>query len=319
MGGVGQVDGQLDRLRPWLALELGDGLRDHLDVEVVADGGDVAGLVAAEQVPRPADLQVPQRDLEPGAELGVVADGAQALVGLLGEDPVDGMEQIGVGPLAGPSHPAAQLVELPQAEEVGPIDDQRVDGGHVDARLDDGRAHQHVVRPLPEVEHHLLEGALVHLAMGDRHPRLGHHGPQPFGHRVDVLDPVVHVEDLSLAQELAANGLGGGGLVELAHVGEDGEAGGRRGVDHGQVADAGEGHLQRAGDGVGGEGEDVDALGQRLDRLLVGDPEALLLVHHQQPQLLEGDVAAEEPVGADDDVHRPVGQPGQDLARLRRW
>ena len=183
------------------------------------------GLVASQQVARPTDLQVPQGDLEARAQLGVVPDGAEALVGRLRQDAVGGVEQVGVGPHAGPAHPAAQLVELPEAEQVGPVDHQGVDGRHVDARLHDGRAHQDVVDALPEVEHHLLERALVHLAVGDGHPGLGRHGPHPLGGGVDVLDPVVDVEDLALAQQLAADGLGGGRLVELAHVGQDRAAG----------------------------------------------------------------------------------------------
>ena len=110
----------------------------------------------------------------------------------------------------------------------------------------------------------------------------GTSAPQPPGHRLDVGHPVVHVEDLALAQQLAPDGLGDGRLVVLAHVGEDRPAVGRRGVDHRQVPDAGEGHLEGARDGAGGQGEHVDPLGQPLDRLLVGDAEALLLVDHQQ-------------------------------------
>ena len=54
------------------------------------------------------------------------------------------------------------------------------------------------------------------------------------------------------------------------------------GVEQRQVADAGEAHLQRAGDGRGREREHVHVGPQRLDGLLVADAEALLLVHHQQ-------------------------------------
>ncbi len=96
------------------------------------------------------------------------------------------MEQVGVGPLAGPADASAELVELAQTEEVGPVDDQRVDGGHVDARLDDGRADQHVVGPLPEVEDHLLERALVHLPVGHGHPGLGGQARTRSGGGVDV-------------------------------------------------------------------------------------------------------------------------------------
>ena len=75
----------------------------------------MAGLVGPEQVARAPDLEVAHGDLEARAELGVLADGPQPLVGLLGEHPVGRVEEVGVGPLAGPADPAADLVELAQA------------------------------------------------------------------------------------------------------------------------------------------------------------------------------------------------------------
>ncbi len=265
-----------------------------------------------EQVPRTTDLQVAEGDLETGTQLGVVADGSQPLIGLLGEHPVDRVEEVGVGPLAGPADPAPQLVELAQAEQVGPVHHQGVDRRHVDSRLDDGGAHQHVVLRPPRSPAPPSRASPRPSGRGPRPP--GPRGPSPahaLGHRLDVLDPVVDVEDLALAQQLAADGLGGRRLLELADVGEDRPAGRRRGVDHRQVTDAGQGHLEGPRDGAGGEGEHVDPVGQRLDRLLVGDPEPLLLVHHQQAELLEGDVLPQQAVGPDHHVHRPVGQAGQ--------
>ena len=63
-----------DAGHPRLAGELGHRLVQHLDVELEAEGGDVARLLGAEQVPRTADLEVAHRDLEPGAELRVVGE-----------------------------------------------------------------------------------------------------------------------------------------------------------------------------------------------------------------------------------------------------
>ena len=82
------------------------------------------GLVRAEEVAGPADLQVAHGDLEAGAQLGVLADRPQPLVGLFGEDAVGRMEEVGVGPLSPAAHPATDLVQLAEPEEVGTIHDQ---------------------------------------------------------------------------------------------------------------------------------------------------------------------------------------------------
>ena len=48
-------------------------LVEHLHVELEAERRDVAGLLVAEQVAGAAQLEVAHRDLEAGAQLGVVA------------------------------------------------------------------------------------------------------------------------------------------------------------------------------------------------------------------------------------------------------
>src|SRR6267142_1694703 len=59
-------------------------LVDHPAIEVEADAGHEAVLLRSEQVARPANLEIPHRDLEPRAQLLVLRDRAEALVRLLG-------------------------------------------------------------------------------------------------------------------------------------------------------------------------------------------------------------------------------------------
>ena len=136
---------------------------------------------------------------KPEPELGRLADRAQPLVRLLGEHPIGREEQVRVGPLAGSADAAPELVELAEAQQVGPVDDERVHRRHVDARLDDRRAHQHVELALPEVDDDLLEAALVHLPVRHRDPSLGHEVADTGRDLLDVGDAVVHEEDLALA------------------------------------------------------------------------------------------------------------------------
>jgi hypothetical protein len=59
--------------------------------------------------------------------------------------------------------------------------------------------------------------------------------------------------------------------------------------------------------GIGGRAhrERVDPGRHLLEALLVDDAEALLLVHDQQPEVLEDDVLGEQPMRADEDVDLP--------------
>ena len=77
-----------------------------------------------------------------------------------------------------------------------------------------------------------------------------------------------------------------------------------------------EGHVQRPGDGGGGQGQHIHLTEVLLQLLLVLDAEALLLVHHQQTQVLEAHVPVEQAVGADEDVHLTALHPPQGLLHL---
>ncbi len=74
--------------------------------------------------------------------------------------------------------------------------------------------------------------------------------------------------------------------------------------------------MQRAGDGSGGECEDVDFLAHLLEPLLVGDAEALLFIDDDEAEVLEVDIALEEAMGADDDIHGAIGERGDGRALL---
>ena len=199
-------------------------------------------------------------------------------------------------------------MELREAQGVGPLDDHRVGVGDVQAGLDDGRADEHVEALLPEVEHHLLELVLAHLPVRDRDPRLGHQLADLRGRLLDRLHPVVDVEHLALAEQLAADGGDDLPVLVGADVGQDRVPLLRRGGDRRHLPDAGDRHLQGPRDRRGAHAEHVDRRPEPLHLLLVLDAEALLLVDHDQAEVLDPDVRVEQPVGADHDVDGAVGQ-----------
>ena len=187
----------------------------------------------------------------------------------------------------GAPHPAAQLMQLGQAQLVGAVHKDGVGAGDVDAALDDGGAHQEVEALVIEVAHHPLQVALAHLAVGHLDPRLRHQGLELLRHVVDGLHLVVEKIDLTAAFQLTLHRLLNQGLVPGGDEGLDRVARHRRGGDDRQVAQPGHGHVEGAGDGGGGEGEDVHLGAQGLEPLLVAHPEAVLLVDDDQPQVLE--------------------------------
>ena len=260
---------------------------------------------APRMLPAPRISRSRERDLVAGTEVRGAEDGVEPLARDRRQRHPAPVEQVGVRPAVGSAHPAAQLVELRQAERVGADDDDRVGIRDVEAGLDDGGAHQDVEPPVVEVEHHPLEHPLGHLAVADGDPRAGHQAPHALGGRLDRLDAVVDVEDLPAAVELAADRVAHQPVVVLRDPRLDREAGLRRRLDHRQVADADEGEVQGARDRRGRQGQHVDLAPHRLDALLVRHAEALLLVHDEQAEIGEADVLREDPMRPDQDVDAP--------------
>ena len=125
----------------------------------------MARLLRAEEVARAANFQVTHGDLEPGVELGKLADGGQALFGDLRERLVRAVEQIRARAPRAASDAPAQLVELGKAELVGVLHDEGVDVRDIDAGLDDRRADEHLNFSLDHVVHDAGELFLVHFAV----------------------------------------------------------------------------------------------------------------------------------------------------------
>ena len=138
-------------------------------------------------------------------------------------------------------------------------------------------------------------------AFGKKHLQFRAHGFN--GHHA-----VVQEEDLAAAIEFALDGVANHALVVLRDDGLDGQAVVRRRLDGAHVARAGEREVKRAGNGRGAQGQHVHQRAQALEFLLVQNAEALLLVNHHQPQILESDVVLQNPVRADDDVHAAGGE-----------
>ncbi len=146
----------------------------------------------------------------------------------------------------------------------------------------------------------------------------GHRARRRSVDLVQRVDAVVQEESLPLAGDLALDRARDQLLVVGADVGAHRAPALRRRLDHRDVAQAGEAHLQGAGDRRRRQREHVDLELELAQELLLLDPEALLLVDDHEAEVLRAHVAREQPVGADQDVHAAVGEAGERLADLGR-
>ncbi|MPM49265.1 hypothetical protein SDC9_95993 [bioreactor metagenome] len=128
---------------------------------------------------------------------------------------------------------------------------------------------------------------------------------QPSGGGGDGVHPVVEVIDLPAPAQLPSDGVRHNLPVVLQHIGLHRLAVGGRLFNGAHVPQARQGHVQRPGNGGGGEGEGVHLLGKLPQPLLMGHAEALLLVDDQKAEIFKLHGLLQQLVGADQNVHAP--------------
>ena len=271
-------------------------------VHVVAHLADEAALLGAQYVARAADVEVAHGDVEAAADGGELLDGFEAPLGVVGQCEVGGDEQVAEGLAVRAPHAAAHLVQVAQAELVGIVDDHRVGVRYVQSVLHNRGGHQHIDVALQEAHQGLLGLLAVHASVRHGHARIRHQPLHQARHLRQVLHAVADEEGLPAPAHLIHDGVAYQLLAEVAQLGLDGLAVGRRGLDDAQVARPHQRELQRARDGRGRQREAVHVGLHLLEFFLHADAEFLLLVDDEEAEVLEFEVFVGDGVGADEDV-----------------
>ncbi len=272
-------------------------------------------------------------DLAAAAQPEILLGDAEAVLGLAhdrqplaGDGPERGpVEQQAGRRLVAAPDPAAQLMELGEAEALGVLDHHDRGVGHVDADLDDGGGDQHLDLAGEEAGHDRVALRRLHAAVDEADDRT-----QRFAERRVALlgggDVVEHLGFLDQrAHPVGLGALGDGAADAADHLVEPVERHDAR-VDRlaagrllGQPRDvhvAVVGEHQRARDRRRGHHQHVGGAALGGQRQALVDAEAVLLVDHHQRQVVEGDARLEEGVGADQQADRAVGEAGEDRLAL---
>ena len=199
-------------------------------------------------------------------------------------------------------------MQLREAEPIGAIDDDRVRARHVDARFDDRRTDEHVEALPVEIEHHLLELALGHLAVRDAKARFGEQLAELARGLFDRVDFVMQEIHLTATRELALERLADQRrIVDADECLHRKPMRGRRRDDR-KIAQARHRHVQRARNRRRGERQEIDFGAKLLQLLLLAHAEALFLVDDDEAEILEPHIGLQQLVRADHDVDLAVGK-----------
>ena len=276
------------------------GISEKLRVEIEANRRNVPRLFATEQVARAANLKIRERQLKSGAEVRCVKNRLEALARIIGERLFPSIEEIAPGATTAAADAATQLIELRETESIGAINDDRVRIRNVETRFNDGGTDQDLRLAANKLAHDALQCALLHLPVPHHYARVGNKSANLFRRRLNRFNAVMHVVRLTTPLEFTQQGVAHQFEARLGDARCHGVAILGWGLDRGEVANPREGKVQRARDRRGGEGHHVEFGAKRLHALLGGNAETVLLINHEEAEVLEGDVLRKKSVGGND-------------------
>ena len=238
-------------------LQLGDRFLKDFLVSFVADVGDEAALLAAQQVARPANVEVFHGDVEAATQVAELFDGAHALARFGGERAQRRAEEVAVGFLVAAPDASPQLVQIAHAELVRVVDDHRIGIGDIQSGFDDVGADEHVVFLIDKAQQYPFQLFTVHLPVGAGHIHIGAEAAHHGGDVAEAFHAIVHEENLPTAIDLVVDRLLDELVVEDPNLGMNRLPVGRRGTDDTQVAGRHEAELERTRDRGGRQREGI--------------------------------------------------------------
>ena len=196
--------------------------------------------------------------------------------------------------------------------------DDGVDIRDIQTGFDDGGGDQDVDLLLHEVTHQAFQFPRSHLAMGKCDPGIRQHFHQTGCDPGDIIHPVVYVVDLAFPGQLPPAGFLHQLAVIFHDIGLDRTPVHRRLLKQAHIPDPHQTHMQGPGNGSRRERQHIHRLPKLLDLLFMPHAEALLLIDHQEAEVMKCHVLGQQPVGPDHDVHGPFRQALQRLFRFLR-
>ena len=180
---------------------------------------------------------------------------------------------------------------------LGPVDQDRVGVGDIQAIFNDGGGNQHIIFTFGEGKHGIFQRALSHLPMRHNNAGRGDEMLNAISQILETADFVIDHKDLAIAVNLALHRLAHQGFIKFGKHGMDGQAllGWRMNGAH--VTDATEAHVQRTRNGRCAQGQDIHLGAQLFKLFFVAHPKALLFVNDQHAQVFEINIIAEQTMG----------------------
>ncbi len=238
----------------------------------------------------------------------------EAFLGILGQRCLPGYKKVCVSLFIRTSHAAPQLVNLGQAEPVRPIDQDGVGPRDIKAGFNDCGAYQHVNIPGREPEHDLFQLFFIQTPMDNAQSDLGRQVFQMRCHFVYITYIIVDKIDLAVSAQFFSDGFGDNSVIKFGNIGDNGMTLIRGRGNNADIPYPRQGEMEGPGDRGCCQSQNIHRFPHFFQLFLMPDPEPLLLVKHNKPEVFKRDIFLKEPVGSDDNICFSLFDPADNCA-----
>ena len=244
-------------------------------------------LTRTENISRASYLKVAQGYLEARAEFREIAYRRESFRRDIAERLALPVGKVGVGAACAPADSAAYLMKLGKSHRICIFYNQRVGIRNIDACFDYRGADEDIGISLDKALPDIGKLLFFHSAVRYIDIRIGKFLFQPRRSACDIFYPVVQVENLPAAMELAPNRLVYHEVVIFQNICLDRHSVARCLVEHGHIAYRIHRHIQRSRYRRCRQRQNIDILRYLLQLLLVGDAEALFFVYYDESEVMK--------------------------------
>src|SRR5712692_8137116 len=137
---------------------------------------------------------------------------------------------------------------------------------------------------------------------------LRHEPLQLLGNYLNTLHAVMHKEYLPSPVYFAQYRFTDQAFVVFSNGGANRQPLLWRRLDYAHIAQVDQGHMQRAGNGRGRHGQDIDLTAQLLESLFMYHSKTLLFIDDQETKIEEDHIFLQQAMGTDDNIDLPKCQ-----------
>ena len=253
-------------------------------------------LLRTKKIACTADFQITHGNLKARAKLRKFTNGLQAFFRRLAQHFIPLIHQIRIRNAIASAHASAQLIQLRKPHAVGILNDDGIRIGNIHPRFDNCCADQNINLAADEIAHNAFQLSLRHLPMRIGHICIRHKPLHPEGLLADGFYTIIEIINLSAAADFPVNSLTNKFGVIFHHIGLNGMPFLRRLLQKAHIANPRKAHVKRSGDRGCGKRQHIHVFSECLQLFLMRHAEALLLIHDNQPQILELDILGENPM-----------------------